>query len=90
MSTMHRTQVMIEQDRYEQLREEAERTGLSIGHLIRQALAEKYAARDRRAALLQALEQSAGAWSDLQVDGEEYVERLRPGLDARWSEHGWA
>lgn len=89
MSTMHRTQVLLEQERYKQLKDEADRTGLSIGQLIRQALAEKYERRDRQAALLRALHDSAGAWSNLDVDGEEYVERLRSGLEARWSGHGW-
>lgn len=88
MATMHRTQVLLEQERYEQLKEEANRTGLSIGQLIRQALAEKYGRKHRQDALLRALDESAGAWSDLEIDGEEYVERLRPGLEARWRERG--
>jgi predicted DNA-binding ribbon-helix-helix protein len=86
---MHRTQVLLEQEQYERLRDEAERAGVSIGHLIRQALAERYGREDRRGALRAALRESAGAWVALDVDGEEYVERLRPGLEARWTEHEW-
>lgn len=83
---MHRTQVMLEQERYEQLREESSRTGVSIGELVRRALAEQYGQQDRREALLTALAASAGAWADLDGDGEQYVERLRPGLEARWTD----
>jgi predicted DNA-binding ribbon-helix-helix protein len=90
MAVMHRTQVLLEQEQYERLKDEAERTGVSIGHLIRQALAEKYGGEDRREALRVALRESAGAWAGLEVDGEEYVERLRPGLESRWAEHEWA
>lgn len=89
MAAMHRTQVLLEQEQYDRLKAEAERTGVSIGHLIRQALVEKYGRDDQRTALRAALRDSAGAWSDLDIDGEEYVERLRSGLEARWAEHEW-
>jgi hypothetical protein len=89
VAAMHRTQVLLEQEQYDRLKGEAERTGVSIGHLIRQAVAEKYGRDDQRSALRAALRDSAGAWSELDVDGEEYVERLRPGLEARWAERQW-
>lgn len=89
MATMHRTQVLLGQERYEQLKAESERSGRSIARLIRDALDEKYGGQDRREELTRALRASAGAWSDLDIDGEEYVERLRPGLESRWEQRGW-
>lgn len=77
---------MLEQERDEHLREEASRAGVSIGELIRRALAKHYAQQDQHEALLTALDASAGAWADLDVDGEQFVERLRPGLEARWTD----
>lgn len=89
MSSMHRTQVLLEHASYEQLKEEARRTGVSIGHLVRTAVADRYRGRERRTTLLAALGDSAGAWSALDIDGAEYVHRLRTGLDTRWKERGW-
>lgn len=86
---MHRTQILLEDERYAQLKAESVRSGRSIARLIRDALDEKYGRQSRRATLAQALNESAGAWSDLDVDGEEYVERLRPGLAHRWKARGW-
>lgn len=80
----HRTQVVLTDELYGVLREESARTGASIGELVRQAVAGRYARRRvDRAEGLRILRETAGAWSDLDVDGEEYVERLRTGRRLR-------
>ncbi|MGI8874354.1 MAG: ribbon-helix-helix protein, CopG family, partial [Egibacteraceae bacterium] len=39
---MHRTQVLLEPESYEQLKAESQRTGRSIGDLVREVVAERY------------------------------------------------
>lgn len=89
---MHRTQILLEDDQYEQLKEEAARTGRSIGELVRTALDAQYGAAARRARLLAALEATAGTADPEDfdgLDGEEYVERIRPGIGHRMRRLGW-
>lgn len=78
----HRTQILLEEEQYRLLKVEAERTGASLGALVRAAVDARFgrSSGDQRAAL-EALEQTAGAWADLDVDGEQYVDRRRTG---RW------
>jgi hypothetical protein len=80
----HRTQIILEDEQYRLLKAEAARTGASLGALVRAAVDDRFgrSTGDQREALA-ALEDSAGAWADLAVDGEAYVDRLRPG---RWRE----
>lgn len=83
---MHRTQILLEDEQYELLKDEAARTGRSIGELVRKAVAEKYGASARRARLRAAFAAAAGSAEpdDFDgLDGEEYVERMRPGLGPR-------
>jgi len=78
----HRTQIILEDEQYRLLTLEAARTGASLGALIRAAVDDRFgrSTGDQLEALL-TLEQTAGAWTDLGVDGEQYVDRLRTG---RW------
>jgi hypothetical protein len=84
---MHRTQILIEEDQYERLKGEADRTGRSIGDLVREAIDARWFASAE--GLRDAFRASRGAWSDLDVDGETYVERIRQGLGERLQELGW-
>lgn len=78
----HRTQITLEDAQYERLRAESARTGLGLAELVRRALDEVYgsstvAERHRR------LDISFGAWGEVELDGEAYVESLRRGLGER-------
>lgn len=78
----HRTQITLTDEQYDRLRRESARTGLGLAELVRRALDASLGAaspEDR----LRAVERSFGIWRDLDVDGAEYVERLRHGLGRR-------
>jgi hypothetical protein len=77
----HRTQITLTDAQYEALRRESARTGLSLAELVRRALSANSRAAGPRTA--RALDASFGCWSDRDLDGAEYVERLRPGLGER-------
>lgn len=81
--------MMIEETHYLRLKQESERTGRSIGELIREALDEKYGSSRSRA--WEALRSSHGAWADRDDigDGAEYVEQIRQPLGDRLQELGW-
>lgn len=85
---MHRTQVLLEEQQYRRLKEESARTGRSIGELVREAIDLEYGDHSRDA-LLEALDDSYGAWADRPIDGAEYVETIREGLGDRLRELGW-
>lgn len=85
---LHRTQVLLEQERWQQLRAESARTGRSLSELIRGALAEKYDRAARREQLRLALEATFGIWEDMELDGEAYVESIRPGMGVRMRKLG--
>ncbi|MGH7869239.1 MAG: hypothetical protein ACREP9_16790 [Candidatus Dormibacteraceae bacterium] len=76
----HRTQVILTDELYSTLRNEADRTGLRLGELVRRALAKVYG---RQRASSEALVASFGAWKDRDFDGESYVEQLRTGMEKR-------
>lgn len=86
---MHRTQILLEDVQYERLKDEAARTGRSIGDLVRAAVEQVYLSA-RTQDLLQALDESFGAAEpdDFDgLDGAEYVERQRRGLARRTVGH---
>lgn len=56
--------------------------GQSISELIRRAVDQAYGQQDTDR-LAAALEASFGAWDSLDVDGEQYVDRLRRGMAQR-------
>ncbi|CAN5157508.1 MAG: ribbon-helix-helix protein, CopG family [Euzebyales bacterium] len=86
---MHRTQVLLEPESYEQLKAESQRTGRSIGDLVREVVAERYGRRERMKRAARAFEDVFGMWSDLDIDGEDYVEAIRTGIEHRSASHGW-
>ena len=78
----HRTQITLTEPQYAILKRESELTGLSLAELVRRAVDDRYPRST--ADFERALELSFGAWTDRNMDGEEYVERLRrPGLGRR-------
>ncbi|MGH3427176.1 MAG: antitoxin [Mycobacteriales bacterium] len=85
---MHRTQITLTDSQYEHLRRESEDSGLSMAEIVRRKLDDaggESGIAMRRAAL----RESAGAWTDRDFDGEEYVEQIRgPGLGERLAKYG--
>jgi len=67
---------------YDLLRLTAAETGVSLAELVRRAVVAAYGLG--RSASGEGFEESFGAWSDRDLDGATYVERLRaPGLGRR-------
>ncbi|MGF1663799.1 MAG: ribbon-helix-helix protein, CopG family [Kineosporiaceae bacterium] len=86
---MHRTQILLEDAQYERLKDEAARTGRSIGDLVRTAVEQVYLSA-RTQEFLQALDESFGAAEpdDFDgLDGAQYVEQQRRGLARRTADH---
>ncbi len=79
-------QIVLEDDQYRRLAAASARTGASIGALVRRAVDVAHRPARDPAGVAAALEASFGAWDDLDVDGEHYVERLRTG--AQWARLG--
>ncbi|MEO8527853.1 MAG: ribbon-helix-helix protein, CopG family [Pseudolysinimonas sp.] len=81
---MLRTQISLNVEERRLLDAEAARTGRSISALIREAVSQTYSSGRDMDADLRAIDAAVGTWGELDVDGEEYVERLRSGdrLDA--------
>ncbi len=77
----HRMQVVLKDDQYAVLAAEAERTGASIGGLVRQAIDARFASPRVADAVREALSASFGSWQDM-PDGARYVDELRTG--ASW------
>lgn len=78
----HRTQVTLTDEQYERLRGESKRSGLGVAELVRRAVDRSYGATHSDDAL-RALDDSFGAWTERDVDGATYVERLRRGTTSR-------
>jgi hypothetical protein len=78
----HRTQVILSDAQYLRLKHESQRTGLGLAELVRRAVGAVYGATGSRDAD-EALDQSFGAWTQRDVDGEAYVEQLRRGMARR-------
>jgi hypothetical protein len=89
---MHRTQILLEDEQYQRLKQESARTGRSIGDLVRAAVDDKYG-DGYRERLRKAFAESAGSAHPDDFDGrsgEEWVEQIRrPGLDERLRRIGW-
>lgn len=86
---MHRTQILLEDDQYRRLKSESDRTGRSIGELVREAVNERFQGGSDRA--WRALRAARGAWAarDELGTGAEYVERIRQPLSSRLAEPEW-
>ena len=79
-------QITLEDEQYERLRREAERTGASLAELIRRAVDAKYRQDLTLEEKLRAVERTAGLWSEEQAQEwerrrEESRERRRRMLD---------
>jgi hypothetical protein len=87
---MHRTQVLLEEEQYARLREESERTGRSIGDLVREAVVARYGVS--REAIHAAFDGAFGIAEDSDfdgLDGSEYVEQTRGAWRKRTDDLGW-
>lgn len=81
----HRTQIMISDHQYRVLRDESERSGMSLAELVRRALARSYG-EVSLSERLATLDRSFGGWEER--PGEErshFLRQMRPGLDQRLS-----
>ncbi len=79
-------QITLEDEQYERLRREAERTGASLAELIRRAVDAKYRHDLTLEEKLRAVERTAGLWTEEQAQEwerrrEESRERRRRMLD---------
>ncbi len=81
----HRTQITLTDEQYERLLDESGRTGLGLAELVRRALVRCYGDTTPNERV-RVLRESAGAWTDHEVDGEQYVENLRRGMARRIAE----
>ena len=77
-----RTQVYLGDDDVELLDRVAQATGASRSELIRRAVQSTFGEKTK-AERLQALDASAGSWSDRRLTGAEYVDGLRGDLNER-------
>lgn len=78
----HRTQITLTDAQYARLRDESARTGVGLAELVRRALAATYGGGSHQA-VGEVLQATFGAWSERDIDGEEYVDRLRRGMARR-------
>ena len=74
-------QITLDDDQYERLREEAERTGASLAELIRRAVDEKYRRQLTKQEKLRAIERTAGLWTDEQA--EEFLQHREESREKR-------
>jgi len=85
---MHRTQILPEDQQYERLKVRSKTTGTAIGEPIRRAVDAMYSSPDVEDRL-RAIDDSFGtaAKEDFDaLDGKEYIEKVRRGLERRQRE----
>jgi hypothetical protein len=79
---MRRTQIYLTDEEVKALKRQTKRTGASMSELIRSAIEQTYvrAGQPTKEEALRIINDTAGAWKGRTETGEEYVERMRPGL----------
>lgn len=80
---MQRTQISLSSEDRELLDARAAETGLSISALIRDAVRQCYGGQRSVDADIASLNAAFGGWGERDVDGADFVERLRSGR--RWA-----
>ncbi len=76
---MQRTQISLTASERRALDAEAKRTGRSIAALIREAVQMMYGTERSSEDDLAVMRESFGAWGEHDLDGAEWVDRLRSG-----------
>ncbi len=86
---MVRTQIHLSDEDVALLDEVARRTGASRAELIRRAVQRTYGGREAQLGRRRILRETAGAWSDREFTGAEYVDAIRGDLDERLAKLGY-
>jgi len=80
---MRRTQIYLTDEEADALKRQTKRSGASMSELIRSAIEQTYVrggGQPTKEEALRIIDETAGAWKGRAETGEEYVERMRPGL----------
>ena len=78
----HRTQITLTDEQYRFLREESAVSGQSLAELVRRAIVNCYGPASAED-LASAIEVSFASWSGRDIDGANYVDCLRGGMERR-------
>jgi len=76
---VERTQIYLTKREAAALEQAARESGRTRSQLIREAIEARYMTPSDREELVDALEATAGIWSDHVETGEGFVDRIRPG-----------
>lgn len=76
---MKRTQIYLSEEQGRYLERRSRATGATVSELIRDAIDRTYLRRPtlEKAERVRIARETAGAWKDFPMTGEEYVERIR-------------
>jgi hypothetical protein len=80
---VERTQIYLTKKQAAALDREAQRSGTTRSHLIREAIDARYGTSRDRAQIERVLRTTAGLWRDRAESGDAYVRRLRSGRRLR-------